>query len=137
MNRRQFQALSRLRLREANALLDTAHYPGAYYLLGYAVECAVKACVAKKVKLHDFPDRKIANEAFTHDLEKLLRVAGLFAEFDRDCKQYPALDLNWTIVKDWSESVRYETGISDTKARDFFRACTGRDGILPWVKKRW
>lgn len=137
MNRRQFQALSRLRLREAKTLLDAGHFPGAYYLLGYAVECAVKACVAKKVRLHDFPDRKIANEAFTHDLEKLLRVAGLFPEFERDCRHDRVLDLNWTIVKDWSESVRYETDISDTKARDFFGACTGKGGILPWVRRRW
>lgn len=44
--------------------------------IGYAIECALKSCVAKQVKRYDFPDKKIANEAFTHDLEKLMKVAG-------------------------------------------------------------
>lgn len=87
--------------------------------------------------MHDFPDRKTANEAFTHDLEKLLRVAGLAPEFERERKANQMLDLNWTLVKDWSESVRYELSISATQAREMFNACTGKDGILPWVKKRW
>ena len=28
-------------------LLDAGRYPAAYYLVGYAVECGLKACVAK------------------------------------------------------------------------------------------
>ena len=118
-------------------LLQAGHYPGAYYLVGYAVECALKACVAKQVKRFDFPDKKLANEAFTHDLEKLIRVAGLAPKFQEHRKANPALDLNWAIVKDWSESVRYELGITRPQAQDLYSACTGRDGVLPWVKKQW
>jgi HEPN domain-containing protein len=29
-------------------LLEAGLYAGAYYLAGYAVECALKACIAKK-----------------------------------------------------------------------------------------
>lgn len=137
MNRSQFQAVTKLRLHEARVLLDAAQYAGAYYLIGYAVECALKACVAKQVRQYDFPDKKIANEAFTHDLEKLMRVAGLAPEFERDRKDSPLLDLNWSVVKDWSEAVRYELGITAVQARDLYLACTGKDGILPWVKKKW
>lgn len=137
MNRQLFQNVAKLRVQESKILLKAAQYPGAYYLIGYAIECALKACVAKQVKRHDFPDKKVANEAFTHDLEKLVKVAGLWPEFDKDRKTNPNLDLNWAVVKDWSESVRYDVGITSAQANDLFTACTEKDGILPWVKKKW
>lgn len=127
-----------MRIGEAKDLLDGGHYPGAYYLLGYAVECALKACGAKQVKRHDFPDRKVAAEAFTHDLEKLVKVAGLGPDFEKDRKANSVLDLNWAVVKDWNESSRYDIGITAGQAHDLFSACTQRrSGILAWVKKRW
>lgn len=39
--------------------MDQGLYDGAYYLSGYAVEWALKACIAKNVKRYDFPDRKM------------------------------------------------------------------------------
>jgi len=66
-------------------------YLGSYYLIGYAVECALKAYVAKQVRRYDFPDKKLANEAFTHDLEKLVRVAGLIPILERDMRAARAL----------------------------------------------
>jgi hypothetical protein len=55
MNRTDFQKLTELRLNEANTLLGGKCYEGAYYLTGYAVECALKACIAKQTQQHDFP----------------------------------------------------------------------------------
>ena len=137
MNRQNFQKISSLRVREARSLIDAGHFPGAYYLIGYAVECALKACIARQVKRYDFPDKKLATEAFTHDLEKLVKVAGLAQTFENDRKARPVLDLRWAIVKDWSESHRYELGITEQQARDLYWACSGRDGVLSWIKRRW
>jgi hypothetical protein len=137
MNRDTFQELTEIRVREARALLDADHYPGAYYLMGYAVECALKACVSKQVKRYDFPDKKLANEAFSHDLERLVRIAGLAPVFEIDRLSNGDLELNWAVVKDWSESSRYDFGISRQQARDLWSACTGRNGILQWIKRRW
>jgi len=39
VDRRDLQELSKVRLKEARALLDFGLYDGAYYLAGYAVEC--------------------------------------------------------------------------------------------------
>src|SRR5919106_3680906 len=39
---------------------------GAYYLAGYAVECGLKACIAKQVRRHEFPDRTTVNQSHTH-----------------------------------------------------------------------
>jgi HEPN domain-containing protein len=138
MNREDLQKISRTRVEEAQTLLDAGHYPGAYYLMGYAVECALKACVAKQVKQYDFPDKKVATEAFTHDLEKLVKVAGLGPDLEKDRESNAALDENWTVVRDWDESARYKMNITSAQGRDLYRACTERhNGILSWIEKRW
>ena len=137
MKRRDFQNISRIRIREAHTLINARHYPGAYYLMGYAVECALKTCVAKQVNRYDFPDKSLANEAFTHDLEKLVRVAGLATIFLADRRANPDLELNWAVVKDWKESSRYELSITEAMARDLYAACIGRNGVLPWIRRRW
>jgi len=138
MNRATFQHISELRRREAAALLRAGQYPGAYYLVGYAVECALKACVAKQVRRYDFPDRKLANEAFTHDLEKLMKLSGLAPELEKEMQTNKPLELNWAVVKDWSETSRYEIAISEAQARDLYSACTARtDGVLNWIRRRW
>ncbi len=138
MNRDDLQRLSRLRVREARTLLNSGHFSGAYYLLGYAVECALKACIAKQIKRYDFPDRKLITDSYTHNLEKLLSIAGLEDEFERESKENPSLGVNWVVVKEWSEQARYQDTVSESKAREFYSACTARKhGVLSWLKKWW
>ena len=138
MNRGVFQQISEIRRRDAATLLKAQQYSGAYYLTGYAVECALKACVAKQIRRYDFPDRKLANEVFTHDLEKLMSLAGLAPELKKEMETNKPLELNWAVVKDWSESSRYEIGITEAQARDLYSACTARrDGMLNWIRRRW
>ena len=132
MNRDDFKKLSRLRTREAGALLKTGSYCGAYYLQGYSVECALKACICRQIKRFDFPDRKLANAAHTHDLENLVRTAGLHSDFKQDRQLNADLDVNWAVVKDWSESRRYDYSITEAQAAQLYKACTDRNGILPW-----
>ncbi len=43
MDRKDLQDLSKVRLKEATALLKAGLFGGAYYLAGYAVECALKS----------------------------------------------------------------------------------------------
>lgn len=138
MNRATFQRISELRRREAAALLAAGQYPGAYYLVGYAVECALKACVAKQVRRYDFPDKDLANQAFTHDLERLMKLSGLDPGLKQEMQTNKPLELNWAVVKDWSESSRYEIGISEAQARQLYSACTVRNaGVLNWIRRRW
>jgi HEPN domain-containing protein len=138
MNRGIFQQISDMRRREAAALLKARHYSGAYYLMGYAVECALKACVAKQVRRYDYPDKNLANKAFTHHLGNLMSLCGLDLELKKEMEANKPLELNWAVVKDWSESSRYEMDISEAQARDLYSACTARrDGVLSWIKRRW
>ena len=127
-----------MRVKEAKVLLDNGYFSGAYYILGYAVECALKACIAKQIRRYDFPDRRLINDSYTHDLDRLLSVSGLIYELRRERRANSALDVNWGIVEDWKVDSRYETGVSESKARDLFAAVTARrGGVLPWLKRRW
>ena len=138
MDRATLQLISRQRKREAAALIRAGLFPGAYYLTGYAVECALKACIARQTRKHAFPDKKLANAAWTHDLQDLVKLAGLWPELQRNIKTSAALQLNWAIVKDWTEASRYDLTITRAQAHDLYSACTGRyTGILPWIRERW
>ena len=68
MKRSDFQKLAEIRIAEAEILLKAKKYDGAYYLAGYAVECALKACVAKRTARYDYPDKDLANQCYTHKL---------------------------------------------------------------------
>jgi HEPN domain-containing protein len=58
LKRRDLRELALLRLKEAQVLFANGCWSGAYYLAGYAVECALKACIAKGTERHEFPDLK-------------------------------------------------------------------------------
>ena len=57
MDRKGLQDLSKIRLNEANALLQLGLFDGAYYLAGFPVECALKARIAKGTRQCEFPER--------------------------------------------------------------------------------
>jgi HEPN domain-containing protein len=59
MNRTDFQEIAELRLKESKALLATGFAEGAYYLAGYAVECALKSCIAKSTENMISPIRSL------------------------------------------------------------------------------
>lgn len=138
MNRSELQKISRTRVREARALLKFGSYTGSFYLLGYAIECAIKAAIAKQTKAYDFPDKKLAQESYSHDLVKLMKVSGLWTSFYKAMETNANLARNWAIIKDWTEESRYTLSTSRLQAKDFYAACTSRkNGVLPWLKKSW
>lgn len=138
MNRSEFQTLAELRVQEAKKLLEGNCFEGAYYLLGYAVEFAFKSCIAKQTRRYDFPDKYFASTVYTHDLSRLLKASGLEQRFQIDTKKNATLELNWAIVKDWSEQNRYVAGITKQEANDFHSAVLSKpDGVLTWLQKRW
>ncbi|MBI3953611.1 MAG: hypothetical protein HY330_03775 [Chloroflexi bacterium] len=94
--------------------------------------------MAKQIKRYEFPDRKLVNRSYTHDLEELLDVSGLKVQHKQEVQDNPAFAVNWATVKDWSEEARYTTLVTEEKARDFFAAVTARRyGVLRWLKKLW
>ena len=138
LNRELLQRLSEQHLRDAQVLLEKKRWPGAYYLAGYSVECALKACIAKQTKVHDFPDRDFARDIYTHKLTILVGLAELEQERIEKCRVSPLFDLNWKHVKGWSEESRYDTTKGEQEAQDLLRAISdNQEGVLPWIKPHW
>ena len=131
-SRTDFEKLMDLRLKEAKQLLDLNDWDGAYYLAGYAVEFAFKIrVIAQVMKSDSFPEKKLAENFYKHELALLRKLAGLDVEMDND----PALVPLWDIVKDWSEQSRYMIGKTERDAKDLYEAI--EQGVLPWIKARW
>jgi len=137
MNRRDLQALARSRLADANALLAAGRFDGAFYILGLAVECGLKACIARLVNRHDFPSKKMTNDSYTHDLSQLVRAAGLEVALNAEIAVDPRFGANWLIVKDWSIESRY-TAPGNLKAAALATAVNERrHGVMRWIKQHW
>ena len=79
---------------DAKALIDQERYEAAYYIGGYAVECALKACIAKKTREFEFPN-KDSSKLYTHRLEVLLEYAGTQIA---DALAEPAVAPKWSTV---------------------------------------
>ena len=138
MNRADLQHLAELRLKEARVLLDADCFEGAYYMAGYAIECAIKACFARKTEQYDFPSMKAVNQIYNHDPTKLISAAGLEEDLAKELKSNQTLNANWAVVKEWSEQQRYVTKISAGDAKDLLSAIADPvDGVLTWLKKLW
>lgn len=137
MNRRDLQDLSRTRLNEAKALLEGNYPDGAYYLAGYAIECALKACIAKSTLRHDFPEKKKVDASHTHSLRDLLKVANLEQANVEQGKRDPLFRNSWDVVQSWSEQSRY--GRHDLeRAKELLKAVDDkRHGVMVWIKRHW
>ena len=138
MNRADLLQLADVRIEEARVLLDQKKWDGAFYLAGYAVECALKACIAKLTREHDFPPtRNYSVDCYTHDLDKLITLAGLRFHWETDVAADPDLDFNWTIVLDWSEQSRYEFKTKAEAVWLYNAIVDPKHGVLPWLKKHY
>jgi|ERR1051326_132727 hypothetical protein len=105
--RRDFQALSWIHLRAARSLRVSRQWQNAYHVAGYAAECALKACIAKRTRRHDFP-RRDTRDVYTHNLTALVAAAELDVTLRAALQASKAFEVNWTTVKDWTPESRYD-----------------------------
>src|ERR1700680_175338 len=96
VTRTELRQLAEDRIADAAILLAAGRWSGAYYLAGYALECGLKACIARLTNKEAFPrDRKFVEECYTHNLEKLLKAAGLKPALDAGASVNLAFSANW------------------------------------------
>ncbi|MFA1822754.1 HEPN domain-containing protein [Virgibacillus oceani] len=129
MNRAELQKLAETRLKEAEVLFEAKRYDGAYYLAGYVIECALKAWIAKSTRKYDFPDKKIVNKIYTHDLEKLIGIIGV--KIPRE------LEIKWNIIKDWSENDRYRNHTMSEAKHIIEVVNDSNKWVFRWIKEHW
>lgn len=137
MTKAEFERMADIRVTEAEVLLNSGMWPGAYYLVGYAVECALKAVILKRIQAETLPERGFVEKCYTHNLIALMALANLKGECDAQILADLAFESNWDAVKDWSEASRYQEK-TELQARGLFGAVTDNtSGVLMWIRKRW
>lgn len=138
MNRADFKKLALTRLGDAQALLRRRRFSGAYYIAGYAVECALKACIAKKTRRYDFPpDSDYVRKCYTHSIEQLLGPSGLDAAVKSRRERDSSFDRNWSLVNSWSSKSRYVSH-SAKEAKEILAAITdSASGVLECIRQYW
>lgn len=137
MDREAWKQLAHARLEDAQVLLAEGRFGGSYYLSGYVIECALKACISKQTRQYEFPDKTRAQRSHSHDLEQLLRVSGLEPQLREREDADAAFAVSWTVVKDWAPGVRYQVA-GEKKARNLMNAVIdSEEGVFPWLKQHW
>ena len=142
MDRKTLQRIAKARLKDAKALLGRRRWSGAYYLCGYAIECGLKACLLRHLGESDaiFGDPgylKELKDCWTHDLVKLVNLAGLDATFGTARAASPALERFWRVTKDWEETSRYEEK-NEAEAKTLYEAVNNKpDGVFQWLQTHW
>jgi hypothetical protein len=141
VNKKILQALAEARVADGRTLLHARRFDAAYYLAGYAIECALKACIAKKTKRHDFPDKDFAIKTHTHKLEKLAELAGLMKQLHATAvsprpRSGGQLGRGEGLVG--GEPLRTGSATRGRrKATATLRAVEGRQGILSCIQQYW
>jgi hypothetical protein len=139
VNREECQRLAEDRVLDADALIAAGRWSAAYYLLGYALECALKSCILALVTRTGviFENKKFIEECWTHEPTKLLKSAGLDQELGLAIQANIRLAENWQIAKDWTEIARYRQTDRVAAERIYQAIADPVDGVLPWLKARW
>ncbi len=139
MNRTELKQLAADRVEDARFLLDNGRWGAAYYLVGYAVETALKACILKFVEETGviFADKKFAEKCWTHKFDELLKQANLEPVHRRESSANAAFNSFWSIASTWTEACRYHQK-SEADARTLYNAITNDpNGVLKWITQHW
>ena len=113
-------------------------YPASYYIVGYAVECGLKACIARRFHANAIPERKLVNSVYTHLLENLVGAAELTVELHLEREADADFEAYWGLVKDWRSDSRYRVRLAPQEAKDLYEAVadTGH-GVFQWLRRHW
>lgn len=139
MTRNDLKEVVKTKLKAAKILFNAGDYTTSGYLLGYVVECSLKAVICKKLKLAIYPDSGKHFDVFaSHDFDRLLMLSG-YSE-DITLQSNPTLFNYWSILtKDWKPEIRYNNTVYTlNNIQDKITALEdSNDGFLVWIKKRW
>ena len=142
MTRADWQEIAEERLLAAQALLAAQQWASAYYLAGYAVEGGLKSCIL--VRMTTAPEvlfqeggNKFSGDCWSHDVEKLVKLAGLESIRDTDVAANGSLEYNWGIVAKWNEKSRYQKKTQADAEELYIAIADNMNGVMQWIKTRW
>jgi HEPN domain-containing protein len=137
LSRNDLQKLAEVRLEDSIILFNAGKSSSAYYLAGYCIELALKACISKLFQADVIPDKDFVQAVYTHSLESLLNVAGLLFQLKEDAKSDPQLAAYWGIASKWNEASRYHLWDQVATATLIQSIQDPNHGVFQWVKKHW
>jgi hypothetical protein len=137
LKRTDLKALAQAKLDDAEILLRHDRYSNSYYLAGYVIELALKACIAAQFVAETIPDKAFVISIYQHSFKALVGAAGLTAELKQQEDADPNFAANFALVAQWSPDVRYESKDA-MSAQAMLAAITDTtSGVLPWIMKYW
>jgi len=131
------QTLSVDRLSDAQVLFQAGRFSSAYYLSGYSVELAIKACIAGVFQANAIPDKAFVNAVYSHKLDELLGIAGLKTKLAEDMRDDAALSVGWGIASKWREDSRYKLWDQFAAESIINSIADEKHGVLQWLKRHW
>jgi HEPN domain-containing protein len=137
LTKNDLEKLANVRLEDSRLLLEAGRSSSAYYLAGYAVELALKACISKLIQPNVIPEKAFVNAIYTHKLDNLLSIAGLLPQFNADTKADTEFAAYWAITSKWTEESRYEFWDPMSATTLLTAIQESNHGVFQWVKKHW
>jgi hypothetical protein len=132
------------RIADAKLLIDGGRWWYGYYVAGYAVECALKACVLAQMVATGWvfmEDEKKLRECRTHDFMRLVSIAGMHSPLNERLSNSAAAGdgfvENWNTVKAWTVESRYEPQTEGDAKKLFFAITDEPAGVMKWIRNYW
>jgi len=143
---KDFKIISKTRLKTVQILIDGKDWDGSAYMMGYVLECALKAVICKTLHLISYPEytrnAKVDNYFMTHQFDQLLTPSGMENIFSARGKK--DIFRNWSEFTqeyqgDWT-AMRYnidrQKQFDEIKVKKMYNNLTGKPyGIITVIKK--
>jgi hypothetical protein len=101
----------------------------ALFHCGIGLECVLKAYIMHKERLNSWPSKAAREELYTHDIRKLMAIAGLTIA----ATQPQAA--GWLVMQQWDRNQAYDPKRMPRRvARAYVEACFGKEGVATWIK---
>src|SRR5437868_11244423 len=134
LKRTDLQSIAQAKVDDAHLLFQNGRFSNSYYLAGYAIEIALKACIAAQISAETIPDKDILRKVLNHEFPVLVGLAGLATALKEQQDSDSLFAANWAIVSEWNPDVRYESTDS-TAAQQMLSALTdAASGVLQWIR---
>lgn len=125
VTRQVLRQLVDIRLAEAALLPAQGLWSGAYYLGGYAVECGLKAVIARRFEAEATPELRPVRDVHTHRLYDLVKLAELGEALPAEQRDDPVFKNFWHTALEWDSQSRYRI------------VGRGPAQVLQWIRRFW
>lgn len=138
--------ITEARLRSAEALIVAEDWEGAAYMMGYALECAMKSVTCRVLNLAQYPKGGKDEDFFmTHRFDRLLIVSGLtdlfgsngqgYAAWSAFTQEYPG---EWTAMR-YEQSGQFDGEKVKMLYEHLNGTTVGKEGLCKMltIKQRW